>query len=144
MFRPPSFEVRRLGRPLRPHAASLLALGALFAGYVGCAAQATGSSDGYPPPQSSTNSCFAGAPCLGGFCDDDGFCRSESTSVRALLLEVTPAADTTTIAGVRFMQEVPEVPPGGQHDLNLAPISRIEMAVRGAAISESQCVLPSG
>jgi len=113
---------------------------------LGCSASASlGPTDGSPTDsEASTNQCFPGAPCLGGFCSDEGYCRSETTALSALLLEVTPPAGTPPIAGVRFMNQVPELPESGELDIALGQISHVSVVVRGAEISEAQCVPPTG
>jgi hypothetical protein len=123
----------------------MLAAGTVaLVGLAGCAWQADASSDGSDSDGATTNTCFAGAPCLGGFCSDDGLCQSEKTSMPALLLEVTPPAGTPSIAGVSFMQEVSKVPGSGHLDVDLGHISTVKVVVSGAEISEEQCVVAPG
>lgn len=123
----------------------LAAVAVTGAGLANCSASALSSpSDGEPPSNGSmTNACFEGAPCLGGFCSEAGFCQSATTTLHALLLEVTPPAGTPGIAGVRFMQEVPELPASGQLNVGLGNISQIKVVVSGIEIPEEQCVPPA-
>lgn len=129
-----------------PYALPLLGLGVLglAATLHGCSAAASLPTDGIDPgPGATTNACFEGAPCLGGFCSDDGFCRSEDTSLPAVLLEVTAPTGTPSIAGVRYMVSLDELPESGSVDVGLGYISRIDASVRGTTIPREQCVPPS-
>jgi len=113
---------------------------------ISCSAADLGSPDDGSDlgPGATTNACFEGAPCLGGFCSEDGFCRSDDTALEKLLLEVTAPAGTHAIAGIRFLHALGDVPSSGGLDIELEHISIVEATVRGAPIPEQQCVRPSG
>lgn len=148
MVRPPALRPS-LGTWLvrfRSYGLGVLGLGALGLGALvaSCSAAEGFSDDGNTGPGTDTNACFEGAPCLGGFCSSDGFCRSEETSLEALLLEVTAPTGTPGIAGVRYMVSVDELPSSGELDVGLGYLTQIGAVVRGAAIPREQCVPPLG
>jgi hypothetical protein len=135
------FSSQTIGR----RAVRLAAIAVAGAALTNCSSlQSSLDQDGGPPGNASmTNACFEEAPCLGGVCSEEGFCQSERTALPALLLEVTAPAGTPSIAGVRFMQEVPEIPPSGHLDVGLGNITHIKVGVSGIDIPDEQCVVPA-
>lgn len=89
----------------------------------------------------TSNSCYVGAPCQGGFCNEAGFCQAHEPGLSALLLEITPPADAGPIAGVRFTRFVDALGDEGESlDIELDHISHIEARVLASQLDEDACV----
>jgi hypothetical protein len=77
-----------------------------FAG-LGCLVSVLGSCDvatvEQAPSSIAQNRCGANSDCPGGDCINSQ-CRSRAGTIQTVLLEVTPPADGTSIAGVQFLK----------------------------------------
>src|SRR5688572_14636448 len=63
---------------------------------------------------STTNSCESSSECSGGSCMD-GICQAASTELPAVLLEVTPPALNSAIAGITFTTVIDRFEGGAQN-----------------------------
>lgn len=89
---------------------------------------------------STTNSCESSGECSGGSCID-GICQALSTELPAVLLEVTPPALNSTIAGITFTTVIDRFEGGAQNaEVKLGHVSEIAGAVRGPELSEATCL----
>ncbi len=74
------------------------------------------------------NECQSNADCGVGTCSSDKQCRSTTAAFQTVLLEVTPPADGSTIAGVQFLQDVDLS--GGDASVDLGLISQVAGQVK--------------
>jgi hypothetical protein len=71
------------------------------------------------------NQCTGDSDCPGGSCAGNE-CRTTNGTFETMLFEVTPPADTTSIAGVQFLKTVTGVAKtGGALDLNLDLVAQV-------------------
>lgn len=78
------------------------------------------------------NECDEDRECGTGKCVG-GECRAETGTIESLLLEVTPPAETSSIAGVRFVHALTGLDPaGGALTVELGHVSRIEGSVHAS------------
>ena len=98
-----------------------------------------------PITTAERNECEDNSDCRDGTCKG-GMCRSQSTELGALLLQVTPSTGTPIIAGVGFTSVIEDLnfesaSSGNKYEISLGHVSRISGAIRGLEIDEENCVL---
>ncbi len=142
--------VHQRPRETRLRALPLALLVAAASALVGCSVDALDLEAG----PASQNTCDDDDDCGDGRCVS-GQCRADSGTITSLVLEVTPPADASNIAGVRFVRALANLNPSGgtltdvDEDgeaigLYLDHIARIDGTVRGQADSQpSRCVPPA-
>ncbi|MCH2107746.1 MAG: carboxypeptidase-like regulatory domain-containing protein [Polyangiaceae bacterium] len=97
----------------------------------------------------SANECQEDSDCGFGICDQ-GVCLATNTDLNSVLVEVTPAASTQKIAGVRFLLDrgqLEEAPTATESDalrsdvlIELPHVSQVSGTVSGADLRPSSCV----
>lgn len=126
----PCASTRGFGRGL------LLGWG-LLGGALGCSVDTLE----VPGGTSTRNECSEHRECGDGGRCVAGQCRAESGEIEALLLEVTPPADASGIAGVRFVHALADLDPmGGDVSVELGHVARVHGFVSASLEGES-CVV---
>ena len=88
------------------------------------------------PNKIAQNQCTSDSDCAGGVCTDNKQnkqCRSRTGKLQAVLFEVTPPADGSSIAGVQFLkfvEDVEKVDDSGEHTLDLGLVAQVSGDVK--------------
>lgn len=113
--------------------------GAAAAGSVaGCSVAGSSDAEG----SQLVNACDSDSDCSGGVCSG-GMCRVESpgqSGLGAVLLEVTPPAGASAVAGVRFTSLVLPDELDTSLDVELPYISHVRGSVTAKTVPEDECL----